>query len=98
MDEPIPTYVADHDLAALLKAAAARDEPVRVKAETSTFVVRIVQESVDDDDLLASYDPEAVSAALDAYSGSWRDLNVDAIKETIYQARETGSRSPGDQR
>ena len=38
------------------------------------------------------YDPELVREAIAATTGSWADLDIEAIVEDIYRAREEGSR------
>ena len=38
------------------------------------------------------YDPELVREAIAATTGSWADLDIEAIVEEVYRAREEGSR------
>jgi hypothetical protein len=38
------------------------------------------------------YDPEKVRANIRAAAGSWRDIDAEALKADLYQAREEGSR------
>ncbi len=37
---------------------------------------------------------ERVRAALDASVGSWADLDIDAVIESLYEARRAGTRPP----
>jgi len=38
------------------------------------------------------YDPEEVRKAIDAYAGSWGDVDADTMIDRIHQSREEGSR------
>lgn len=89
MDDTSRTYMADHELATLLRAAASGGVPLRVKAYDETFVVHVESE---EEDIWAGYDPAKVRAALREFGGSWSDLDADEIKDRIYRAREEGSR------
>ena len=44
------------------------------------------------EDTFDGYDPELVREAIAATAGSWADLDIEAIVEDIYRAREEGSR------
>src|SRR5215211_794684 len=39
-----------------------------------------------------NYDPEAARAAIEATAGSWADVDIEAMIEHVYRAREEGSR------
>lgn len=49
-----------------------------------------------DDDVWAHYDPERARAGMRAAAGTWTDLDAEAMKAFIYQAREEGTRSPDE--
>lgn len=89
----LKTYTADAELATLLKAAARAGEWVRVKADEETYVVRIEPESDAEAEVIW---PAMIPSgyALRKFGGSWRDLDADALKETLYRAREEDSRPP----
>ena len=38
------------------------------------------------------YDPELVREAIAATTGSWADLDIEAVVEEVYRAREEGTR------
>ena len=44
------------------------------------------------EDMFDVYDPELVREAIAATTGSWADLDIEAIVEEVYRAREEGSR------
>ena len=43
-------------------------------------------------DMFDGYDPELVRDAIAATTGSWADLDIEAIVEEVYRAREEGTR------
>ena len=43
-------------------------------------------------DMFDGYDPELVREAIAATTGSWADLDIEAIVEEVYRAREEGTR------
>ncbi len=58
---------------------------------------RLQRESLaiaDENDIWANYDPERARAAIRKAAGAWSDLDTDAMKESIYRARDEGSRPP----
>lgn len=78
------------ELARLLEEA--RRGPVLLEENGSLYRLdRVEQES---EDIWAGYDPERVRVAIDTYGGSWKDLDAEALKASIYRAREEGSRPP----
>lgn len=48
----------------------------------------------DENDIWANYDPERAGAAIRRAAGAWSDVDTEAMKESIYRAREEGSRPP----
>ena len=90
MDESSRVYDADPELANLLGAAADSNEPLRVRSDSDTYIVQVRREQ---QDLFANYEPEQVRATLRKYAGSWSDLDTEAMKETLREAREIGSRN-----
>ena len=44
------------------------------------------------EDMFDGYDLELVREAIAATTGSWADLDIEAIVEEVYRAREEGSR------
>jgi hypothetical protein len=87
--EMVRTYDASDELAMLLRASAESGEPIRVRANDATYVVRIAEESRE---MWAGYDPGRVRDALRKYGGSWSDLDADELKAKMYRARDEGSR------
>ena len=71
----------------LLDDVASR--PVRLDRKDERF--RLVRE---DDDVWAGYEPERARAGMRAAAGKWTDLDAEAVKASIYRAREEGSRPP----
>jgi hypothetical protein len=86
--QPNTIHIAeDSELAALLQHVAGA--PLRL--ETNGVIYRVTREV----DQPEAYDPEKVRAAVKATSGSWADIDTDALIDDLYQAREAGSR-PAD--
>lgn len=78
------------EVARLLEEA--RHGPVLLEQNGALYHLhRVEQES---DDIWNGYDAEEVRAAIDAYGGSWKDVDAAALKALIYRAREEGSRPP----
>ena len=48
----------------------------------------------DENDIWANYDPERALAGIRKAAGVWSEIDTDAMKESIYRAREEGSRPP----
>ena len=46
----------------------------------------------DEHDLWRGYDPEKARASMRAAADSWHDIDAEALKADLYQAREDGSR------
>ncbi len=76
---------AETDLGSLLDEA--EREPVRLERDGTVF--RLSREELG---LGYEPDPERVRAALAASVGSWADLDIDAVIESLYEARRVGSR------
>ncbi len=93
MSDAMKTYTADAELATLIKAAVSTGEPLRVKANGTTFVVHVERETeAATTDIWADYDPEKLRVALRGFAGSWSDLDADELNANLYRAREEGSR------
>jgi len=63
--------------------------------EENGSLYRLDRVDHESDDIWKGYDPERVRAAIEAYGGSWKDLDAETLKASIYRAREEGSR-PAD--
>lgn len=48
----------------------------------------------DEANIWANYDPERARVAIRRAAGAWSDVDTEAIKDSIYRAREEGSRPP----
>lgn len=90
MDESSRVYNADPELANLLGAAADSNEPLRVRSDSDTYIVQVRREQAD---IFANYEPQRVRDTLHKYAGSWSNLDIDTMKETLRKAREAGSRA-----
>lgn len=85
--EPVKVNVSAYgDLAKLLEAASER--PLVLEVDGVRYRVERERQNSHPDD----YSPEAVRAMLRETAGSWADLDIDAMIDDLYRAREEGSR------
>ena len=47
-----------------------------------------------EDDVFASYDPEAALRGIESAAGDWSDIDTEAFKAFLYRARAEGSNPP----
>lgn len=87
MSETIPTYVADHELATLLKAAAGSGRRVRVEAGGEVWEITISPASKSGG-IAEEHDPEASRETWEAIAGIRPDIDADAWIRQIKEDRE----------
>jgi hypothetical protein len=87
VSDTIYTYVADHELAALLKAAAEAGKRVRVVAEGETFEIEI-NPKTKSRDAVEGYDPAATREAWESIAGILPDIDAEAWIRQIKEDRE----------
>lgn len=86
MSDTIRTYVADSELAALLKAAAEAGQRLRVQANGQTYEVEV--KPTRSRDIWEGYDPEAARKAWKDLAGILPDIDADAWIRQIKEDRE----------
>jgi hypothetical protein len=79
---------ADSELGRLVDEAARH--PVLLEKDGAVY--SISPHSSDPDDLWGGYDTKKVREAISAYSGSWKDVDAEAMIAAVYEARKRGSR------
>lgn len=95
MADALASYTADHELAALLKAAARSGDRVRVRAEGETFIVRI-ERDLDDEtkNMWANYDADQVRAAVRRSAALGSSVDLDEVKRIIDDIRAQRDQAP----
>jgi hypothetical protein len=81
------TYHADHELAALLKAAARSGERVRVQTDDTTYEIKVTP-APERDAMWAGHDAQAARVAWRAMAGVLSDQDVNAQIEEMKRNRE----------
>ncbi|HET7037201.1 MAG TPA: hypothetical protein VFI42_16060 [Thermomicrobiaceae bacterium] len=71
--------------------AEADQAPIELERDGERYRLSRIK-TVVAEDIWAGYDPEAALAGMRAAAGSWSNVDVDALKDQIYRARDEGSR------
>ena len=87
MSDDTRTYVADSELAALLKAAAETGKRLRVQTTDNTYEVEVTP-ATESNDIWAGYDSEAAREALYASAGVLAGTGID-VEEWLEEIRES---------
>lgn len=87
MSDATKTYIADSQLAALLRTAAESGQRLKVVAEGRTFEVEVMSE-VTRRDIWQGYDPEAAINAWESLRGSLKDVDPEELVQQFKRDRE----------
>lgn len=87
MSDTLKTYVADHELAELIRTARTAGKPLRVRAGEEVYELD-VRESVASEDIWENYDPEAALQALEESAGVLTGVDVETLIEELKAERE----------
>lgn len=87
MSDTTYTYVADSELAALLKAAVEAGERLQVQANGQTYEIQVTP-ATKSHDIWKDYDPDAAREALHASAGVLAGTGID-VEEWLEEIRET---------